>query len=77
MSFRDRRYQRKIGFNITLELATTSIPVVKLLRTQLWKNSSMVKVVATIKESQYSSSLLLKSGAGRLSSNETIDHLIE
>ncbi|TNV78242.1 hypothetical protein FGO68_gene5326 [Halteria grandinella] len=71
--FEDRRYQRKIGFKITLEIATTSIPIIKLLKTQLWKNSSMVKVVATVKECSGNSSIL---GHSKQNCNETINHLI-
>ncbi len=43
--YRDKRYQRKIGFSIELEIATTGMSVLKLLKGSKWKN---VKVIATI-----------------------------
>ena len=65
---RDPRYQKKIGFSINLEIATTNIPIKSLINTSLWKNEGLVKVVATIKESEK---------ATAKSRNETLDHLLK
>ena len=67
-SIRDKRYQRKIGFSINLEVALSSVPVIKLLKNQLWKSGGLVKVIATIKESEFHSHKVM---------NESVSSLIQ
>ncbi len=68
--YRDKRYQRKIGYSIYLEIATTNIPLVKLLTTSRWRKGGIVNVVATITESEY------HKGLKNNFENETVDFLI-